>query len=162
MTHKDWRGGRASVFKTIGASNHVDHERADNDYYATEPKATRLLTEIETFHHDILEPSCGEGHMAEELIKAGYAVTAYDIVDRGYGKQMDFFDVTEWNGDIITNPPYSIAQQFVQHALDIIPEGHKVAMFLKLTFLEGKSRKELFANTPPCDCGSAVRGYYVP
>ena len=37
---KDWTGGRASVFKTIGASAHADHERQREDYYATEPAAT--------------------------------------------------------------------------------------------------------------------------
>ena len=51
--------------------------------------------------------------------------------------------------DIITNPPYSIAKDFVKHAMDIITPGHKVAMFLKLTFLEGQSRKKLFSQYPP-------------
>jgi hypothetical protein len=30
-----------------------------------------------------------------------------------------------------------------------VPEGNKVAMFLKLTFLEGKARRELFKRYPP-------------
>lgn len=51
--------------------------------------------------------------------------------------------------DIVTNPPYSKAEAFVRHALEICDDGHKVAMFLKLTFLEGKSRKKLFAEYPP-------------
>jgi chromosomal replication initiation ATPase DnaA len=33
-------------------------------------------------------------------------------------------------GDIITNPPYSKAQEFVEQALKMIDEGRKVAMFL--------------------------------
>lgn len=37
---KDWTGGAAAVFKTLGASNHADGERQRDDYYATEPKAT--------------------------------------------------------------------------------------------------------------------------
>jgi len=38
----------------------------------------------------------------------------------------------------------------VLHALDLIAEGRKVFMFLKLTFLEGKARyKELFSKYPP-------------
>ena len=51
--------------------------------------------------------------------------------------------------DIITNPPYKIAKEFVEHALEVITEGHKVAMFLKLTFLESKKRRELFEKYPP-------------
>lgn len=36
---KDWTGTNKGVFKTLGASNHTDHERAEHDYYATDPKA---------------------------------------------------------------------------------------------------------------------------
>lgn len=152
MKHKDWRGGKASVFKTIGASNHVDHKRAYGDYYATEPKATEWLLKLEKFNGPILEPSCGEGHISRVLIGGGYNVTSRDIVDRGYGEIADFLSIenTEWNGDIVTNPPYAYAQEFVEKALTIIPEGHKVCMFLKLTFLEGKRRRDLYRFNPPC------------
>ena len=51
--------------------------------------------------------------------------------------------------DIITNPPYKYAAEFVKHALDISANGVKVAMFLKLTFLEGGKRKQLFDKYPP-------------
>lgn len=37
---KDWTGGAAAVFKTIGASNHTEEERHPHDYYATDPAAT--------------------------------------------------------------------------------------------------------------------------
>lgn len=148
---RDWRGGTASTFKTIGASNHCDHVRAEDDYYATEPAATDWLTKIEKFAGPILEPSCGEGHISKELEKAGYEVISRDIRDRGYGEVADFLSPknTRWDGDIVTNPPYAFAQEFVEKALSIIPEGRKVAMFLKLTFLEGKRRSELFRNNPP-------------
>ena len=51
--------------------------------------------------------------------------------------------------DIITNPPYAKAQEFVEHALDIIDDGRKVAMFLKIQFLESKARRKLFEKYPP-------------
>lgn len=72
-------------------------------------------------------------------------------MDRGYGEVADFLaiDNTEWDGDIVTNPPYKYALEFVEKALAIIPEGRKVAFFLKLTFLEGKGRKHLFLTQPP-------------
>lgn len=69
--NKDWVGGRASVFKTLGASNHTDHERAWGDYYATEPKATEWLLKLEQFDGPILEPACGEGHISKVLIRGG-------------------------------------------------------------------------------------------
>lgn len=152
---RDWKGGRASTFKTIGASNHCDEPRADKDYYATEPAATDWLCKIEKFRGPILEPSCGEGHISRQLIAAGYEVESRDIADRGYGKVADFLSTENirWDGDIVTNPPYAFAQEFVEKSLAIIPDGRKVAMFLKLTFLEGKRRAELFRNTPPYGYG---------
>lgn len=149
---KDWTGGNASAFKTIGASNHCDQERQKEDYYATEPAATQFLVGLEQFDNNILEPSCGEGHISKELEKEGYNVTSRDLVDRGYGEVADFLDTNNksWFGDIITNPPYKYAKEFVQKALSIIPDGHKVAMFLKLTFLEGQGRRLLFKDNPPC------------
>ena len=149
---KDWTGDRNSIFKTLGASNHTDKERQKEDYYATEPRATELLLELEEFNSCILEPACGEGHMSDVLISGGYNVTSYDLIDRGYGDGvMDFLsdDIQSWHGDIVTNPPYKFAKQFVEKSLDIIPEGNKVAMFLKLQFMESKGRKELFINNPP-------------
>ena len=148
---RDWKGGVASVYKTIGASNHCDDERADKDYYATEPAATEWLCRLEQFSGPILEPSCGEGHMSEVLKAQGYEVVSRDLADRGYGEIADFLspENTEWGGDIVTNPPYAFAQQFVEKAMAIIPEGRKVAMFLKLTFLEGKGRAAMFKNYPP-------------
>lgn len=77
---------------------------------------------------------------------------ASDIVDRGCPNTiiLDFFDRKAiCTSDIITNPPYKYAKEFVAHALDIVDNGRKVAMFLKLTFLESKSRKELFKKYPP-------------
>ena len=152
MIHsKDWTGNSASIFKALGASSHADHERQSDDYYATEPKATEWLCRLEQFDGRILEPSCGEGHMSKVLEAAGYEVVSRDIIDRGYGEVADFLaiDNQKWDGNIVTNPPYKYAQQFVEKALSIIPEGKKVAMFLKLTFLEGKARRELFRSSPP-------------
>ena len=147
---KDWVGN-SSTFRTLGASNHTDRERQKEDYYATEPKATEWLCKLERFEGRILEPSCGEGHMSKVLEAAGYEVVSRDIIDRGYGEVADFLaiDNQKRDGNIVTNPPYKYAQQFVEKALSIIPEGKKVAMFLKLTFLEGKARRELFRSSPP-------------
>lgn len=148
---KDWVGNKNSVFRTLGASNHSLGEREENDYYATEPKATEWLLKLETFNGPILEPSCGEGHISEVLIRGGYPVVSRDLIDRGYGEVADFLSIdnTEWNGDIITNPPYKYAQEFVEKALQIIPDGCKVAMFLKVQYLEGKRRRKLFDTMPP-------------
>lgn len=149
--NKDWTGNSNSVFKSLGASNHTEEQRQENDYYATEPKAMELLLKMESFSN-VLEPACGEGHLSNVLLSKGIRVTSRDFVDRGYGDVgLDFLSIDNqaWNGDIITNPPFKYAKEFVEKALDIIPEGNKVAMFLKLQFMETKGRKELFINNPP-------------
>ncbi|WP_338953401.1 NAD(P)-dependent oxidoreductase [Lactococcus petauri] len=146
---KDWTGNRIASFATLGANNHSDVIREVNDYYATDPRAVEMLLEKEKFNSIILEPSCGEGHISRVLSDGGYAVKSSDLIDRGFGEVQDFFEIDEFNGDVITNPPYKIALDFVKHSLDIIPEGNKVAMFLKLQFLEGKARKEFYKNNPP-------------
>lgn len=152
MTKKDWIGNSKSAFATLGARNIALSERASNDYYATDPKAAWLLMEQEVFSHYIWECACGEGHLAKEFDRAGYNVYATDLVDRGYGTQSDFLRCLtppHPDCDIITNPPYAMALEFVEHAIDIVGEGRKVAMFLKIQFLEGKARRALFDKTPP-------------
>lgn len=148
---KDWTGNSKSTFVNIGASNHADHEREANDYYATEPKAATLLMDVEEFSPLVWECACGEGHLAKEFEKAGHTVYSTDKIDRGFGIVQDFLCTVAPlpQFDIITNPPYKYAKEFVEHALDISADGRKIAMFLKLQFLEGKARKELFRKYPP-------------
>lgn len=149
--NKDWIGNSNSIYKTLGATNHTNKEREKDDYYATEPKATGLLLCYEKFSHNIWECACGGGHMAKVLGEHGYEVKATDLIYRGYGQgEVDFLQCDiPFMGDIITNPPYKYATEFIYKALDLIPTGNKVAMFLKIQFLEGKKRKNLFEKFPP-------------
>lgn len=151
MANKDWKGNSKSTYVTLGASNHTSGERQAEDYYATEPKAAELLLELESFSDTVWECAAGEGHIAEVLKNAGYNVIATDLIDRGYGTGgVDFLATEEknLNLDICTNPPYSLAARFVEKALEIVANGHKVVMFLKLTFLESAERRELFKKYP--------------
>ena len=144
--------GDNKVFSTIGASNHSSSERALHDYYATDPIAVEKLLEQEKFKHRVWEPACGEGHLVKVLEHSGYSVRASDIINRGFPNTevLDFFTAKETDGmDIITNPPYNIALEFIQHALDISEKGAKIAMLLKLTFLESQKRKAFFEKYPP-------------
>lgn len=136
--------------RTLGSTSITKADREENDFYATEPKAVELLLAEETFANNILEPCCGQKHITNILEQAGYTVKSSDLIDRGVGADIqDFFKITEWDGDIISNPPYKNALDFVKHSLEIVKEGSKVAMFLKILFLEGKKRKEFFEKHPP-------------
>lgn len=73
------------------------------------------------------------------------------MIDRNYGVQADFFgygSIQNFNGDIITNPPYSACEEFIEKSLKIIPEGNKIAYFMALTFVEGKKRKAFLRKYP--------------
>lgn len=140
------------VFSPLGATSHSkDQIRGDHDYYATPPIATQALLGVEDFDRRILEPCCGEGHLSKVLESQGHQVFSYDLVDRGYGEGgKNFLQRTKpFKGDIITNPPYSLALPFINKALDLIGEGSKIAFLLKLGFLSGKSRQTLWKTAPP-------------
>lgn len=151
---KDWTGGAQSIYLTLGASNHTSNERQQHDDYATEPKAVELLLAEETFAPTIWECACGEGHLSKAIEKAGYSVISTDLVYHGYGYPLsvDFLSSKDeecFNGDIITNPPYKYDLEFVEQAIRVVRPHNKVAMFLKLTFLEGQKRRSLFKANPP-------------
>ena len=118
---------RTNTFVTMGAKGLVS-DREENDFYATEPKATELLLEKETFNENILEPCAGMGHIRDVLISHGYSVTATDLIYRGVDdiKQEDVFNIKEFNGDIITNPPFSLIRDF----FDILVENKKQFLFI--------------------------------
>ena len=152
---KDWTGNSKSTFSCLGASSHSQDEREENDFYATDPKAIDYLLRNEYFPKDkqIWECACGTGHLSERLKEHGYNVYSSDLVDRGYqDKCIDFLTYSSggFNNNIITNPPYKYASEFVLKALEVVNIGCKVAMFLKIQFVESEKRfKELFSKYPP-------------
>ena len=155
---KDWVGNYNSIFKTLSASSHTDSERETNDYYATDPKALELfLDRIDKdgikLHNDIWECACGAGNLSEVLKSRGYNVLSSDLINRGYGiGNINFLDtLTEGmlEQDILTNPPYKYALEFVKHALEIQENGYNTVMLLKIQFLEGKERYKFFQENPP-------------
>lgn len=143
----------ANVYSTLGASNHSLGERAQFDLYCTHPKAVEELLKLETFSPQIWEPCDGLGHISDTLVAKGYNVRRSDITTRGRDiEQRNFLEMgggNMWQGDIITNPPYSCAVEMVRKALSVIADDCKVAMWLRILFLESKHRKELFKEFPP-------------
>ena len=127
------------------------YERVENDFYVTDPIAAEWLCQIEGLNHDIWECACGTGNLSEVFAAHGYNVRSTDLIDRGYGQGgVNFFLQTEpWGGDIVTNPPYKYAKEFIEHALELVQTGNKVCMFLKLQYLEGASRRKLYDKNPP-------------
>ena len=130
----------------VGSSR--DHgERDELDFYPTPAYATEALLARESFTGTILEPACGDGAISEVLKAHGANgdVCSFDIVNRGYGLQADFFDTVQHFDNIITNPPYNVALEFILKSKEIA--NHKIAMFLKTVFLESTRRYEMFTDT---------------
>lgn len=144
---------RTFSLRSLGSSNSKrEMDRADNDLYVTHPIAVvKLLSKID-FSKNIWECACGNGAISKYLLKNGYNVKSTDICDYGFGEpNVDFLKQTEiFDGDIITNPPYKLADAFVLKALELINEGNKCAFLLRVNFLEGIKRYEtIFKNYPP-------------
>lgn len=135
---------------TVGHSIIGNKEgRPAADFYPTPRYATESLLQREKFTGDILEPACGDGAISKVLDEYGYQVTSRDLYDRGYGDTgIDFLFMPENESfdNVITNPPYCLASEFLETALCV--SRKKVAMLLKIQFLEGVKRNHLFKNAP--------------
>lgn len=141
------------IFKQMGASSHTDKVRQKEDYYATDPIAADWLLKLLYIPKDKVVWECcsGEDHLANVFREHGYEVRTSDIVKRlPTTEYLDFMNQDEeWDGTIVTNPPYNHATKFVEKALQTVTRGNYVCMFLKVQFLEGKERKNLFKKYPP-------------
>lgn len=135
--------------KTAHSIVGYSQSRAEQDFYPTPEYVTEDLLQHEYFTGSIWEPACGNGAMSrvlENWHKQGPVISS-DLIDRGYGEVgIDFLSTHRKVGNIITNPPFLLAEKFVYHALECVE--YKVCMFLKLAFLEGVSRRKMFQTTP--------------
>lgn len=126
-----------------------------DDLYETPPEAVRVLLAVESLPKCIWEPACGPGSIVRVLRGSGHLVLATDLVvyqsaDQDEGGR-DFLLERQLPAGveaIVTNPPFKLAQAFVQHALELCP---RVIMLLRLAFLESERRR------PILDCGQLAR-----
>ena len=150
---------KLSMVRILGSSRHSKEDREKNDFYATDPHTVVLLLDKlhndgVTIDHNIWECACGDGAISEILKQNGYDVYSTDICDRkGYRDEhidflLKFFNL-HWKGDILTNPPFKHAEQFVRLAMERINDGNKIVFLLRLQFLEGVARRKLFDEYPP-------------
>lgn len=129
----------------------VSKGRPKDDFYPTPKEATIALLKRETFKGVIHEPACGDGAISKVLQRELHnKVISTDLYDRGFGVPgIDFLVNNFKDGkvdNIITNPPYSLGQAFVEKALRVTHE--KIAMLMKIQFLEGARRYALLKNSP--------------
>lgn len=147
------------------AGSNPKNDRVENDFYVTDPVAVqKLLHKYSINGTEILEPCVGNGSIAntiEKFYANKHNITGVDIIDRGYPNTI-VHDYLTWETDkkfdcIITNPPYSLAKEFVEKSMELLNEGYdedgyakgQLIMFLKIQFLEGAKRKAMFEKYPP-------------
>jgi len=133
--------------------SHVNstHDREQHDYYATSPDAINKLLQFETLNHNVRECACWEWHLSKRIEELWYNVMSTDLIERWYWMWwVDFLKCDEqFNWDIVTNPPFKYAKEFIEKWLSLVNDWAKVCMFLRIQFLESKSRYNMFKNTPP-------------
>lgn len=131
-------------------------EREENDFYSTARSSIVALLNEEIFDGNILEPAAGQGHIST-VLKEYYPnseIISTDLIQRedkfncNIQGNIDFltYDYNRKFDNVITNPPFNLAKEFVEKSLII--SNKKVAMFAKIQFLESKGRKSMFKNTP--------------
>jgi hypothetical protein len=121
------------------------------DFYPTPKWCTEALCAVEKFEYSIDEPACGTGEMAEVLRRENpdIMIRPTDLNDYGrFPHGYDFLARTALCDNIVTNPPYNLAEAFVHKALELAQ--CKVCLLLRLAFLEGSGRAgRIFADNPP-------------
>lgn len=122
------------------------YKRAASDFYPTPPEVTAALLDWLGLRKGtrIWEPACGHGHMVRVMEDRGLVVRATDIQ-----AGTDFLSAElpveeiDW---IITNPPFSLADQFIARcALYGLP----FALLLKSQYWHAKKRLDLFQKYQP-------------
>jgi hypothetical protein len=115
----------------IGESGYMRHER---EFYQTPSWVTLALFKhwIPVCPSTVWEPAAGAGKMVEALMDMGFPVfatdiepqtTACDYVDIGrhnFLTEPTPREVMEHGVSIITNPPFSLADEFIIRALELV------------------------------------------
>ena len=155
------------VVNTLGATNVAKSDREDLDFYQTPIGATQALIDSDLLRKSlkIWEPMAGNGAIAEVLKQSNYDVVCSDVVERKYKLDFtqDFFKqltppdgINSWQ--IVTNPPYKLADKFLLHCLSMHPSF--LAVFLPVRYLEGIKRyKEIYSKYTPSDVIVFARRY---
>ena len=131
-------------------------KRVESDFYATPLESVYALLD----NYDgikptdsILEPSAGNGNIIRALRNRGYdnCIDAVELREEerynliGKADRVGIFNYLTENipykyDVIIGNPPYSLAQEFIDKSLSLLNPGGRLIFLLRTNFLESKKR----------------------
>jgi hypothetical protein len=127
----------------VSAHNTIKSKR-ELDFYPTDPLWVHALLRHHHFYGDISEPCCGDGAISKVLIN--HNVISSDVTDYGYGEIEDALSIPS-HQNVITNPPYIIAEKLIDHWLNTTEES--IAVLMRLNWLEGQNRYNKYINNRP-------------
>ena len=136
-------------------------KRIKSDFYAT-PKdcIQNFLDNYGAINGRVLEPSAGNGNIAEVVKNNGKnTITSVELRSeevenlRAVSSEVVIGDFLEFKTDekfdyIIGNPPYSLAQEFLEKCFEIAYEKTRIIMLLRTNFLESKKRYGFWQKHP--------------
>lgn len=134
----------------------MTRERVKYDFYATPREAIDAILDRVSLTGSILEPAAGQGHISV-VLKERYPhteIVSTDLIQRNekFGIHIESgIDFLTHNyhrqfDNVITNPPFNLAQEFIERALQLAND--KVVIFAKIQLLEGNKRKRMFDTAP--------------
>jgi len=138
----------------MSATGRSDVRRVD-DHYETPEWAVRSLLEAVKLQEPIFDPGAGKGAITAALLLAGYGNVYGLELDAERARLGRDRNLPVYHGDflvhakpgshprsIIANPPYSLAQEFIDKALEVVDPFGRVFMLLRMNFLASKTRHE--------------------
>jgi hypothetical protein len=134
-----------SMHLSRGYTRHIE------DWYIEPSWTVDLLLDQEPFVGGVWDPACGCGTIPKTCSSRAIHATGSDIVDRGFGCRYNFLSEFEpplsGYANIVSNPPYRIAAEFIDRALTLA--SSKVAMLVQSKFPYSQRRHALFSERPP-------------
>ena len=117
------------------SANNATGKRKKSDFYETPYSLTRKFLDVEEFDKSltICEPACGAGAISN-ILKERWE----DGLVSAYDKETNFLWETGQYDYIVTNPPFSLAHEFILKAKSVV--NRKFALLLPLSYLHGKKR----------------------
>ena len=116
-------------------------QRKKSDFYQTPYSMTRQFLSARfsrgKINSMVLEPACGQGDIVQVLREWFSAVESYDLEDGT--------DFLTWGGTapyVVTNPPFNLANQFIEKCLQAAKIGF--GLLMPLNYLQGKARYDQF------------------
>ena len=122
------------------------HARVESDFYAEPPECTVSLINAYTWPREgFHDPFVGSANTIAAAERFRIAATGADLIDRCDGRfaVRDFFADTAIYRNIVANPPFIRAQEAIEHGLQHVPVGGRVAVLADVNFLSAQKRYAL-------------------